>query len=158
MRLMGCGMIFLCGIMAGILRRYKLTEDVKSWQELLHFFQLIREELENSLKPCEEILADIESQCANCRFLQEYKQAQGSLRQRLLHSAQKLEGNQQILALRFAQRFGTASVEIQLECLAVLERSCQRELEQSIQLAEREGSLSLNLGTLAGAAIAILLI
>ena len=157
MRLMGCGMIFLCGIMAGILRRHRLTEDVKSWQELLHFFQLIREELENSLKPCEEILADI-AQCANCRFLQEYKQAQGSLRQRLLYSAQQLEGTQQVLALRFAQRFGTASVEIQLESLAVLERSCQRELEQSIQLAEREGSLSLNLGTLAGAAIAILLI
>lgn len=131
---------------------------MKSWQELLHFFQLIREELENSLKPCEEILAEIESQCTNCRFLQEYKQAQGSLRQRLLYSAQQLNGNQQILARRFAQRFGTSSVEIQLESLAVLERSCQRELEQSIQLAEREGSLSLNLGTLAGAAIAILLI
>lgn len=150
-------MIFLCGILAGIVHRCNLTENVKSWQELLHFFQLIREELENSLKPCEEILAEIESQCENCRFLREFKQSQGNLRQRLFHSAQQLKGNQRILALRFAERFGTASLEVQLESLSALERNCQRELEESIQIAERDGTLYLNLGTLTGAAIAILL-
>ncbi len=159
MRLMGCGIIFLCGLLAGLLYRQKLEDKVREWQELLHFFQLIREELESSLRPSEEILQNISEQCKKCCFLQNYFKAEGSVQQKLLMAAEQLiDPKQRNIALRFAGRFGTVSADIQLESIAALERSCQEELDSSKELARKEGQLSVHFGLLAGAAAAILLL
>ena len=65
---------------------------------------------------------------------------------------------QKTVALRFAGRFGTASAEIQLETLAVLEKICQQEQNSSQEISRKNGVLSINLGLLIGAAAAILLL
>ena len=159
MKLMGCGMVFLCGLLTGLFHRQKLEEKVRDWQELLHFFQLIREELESSLRPSTEILQNISEQCKNCRFLRNYFEAEGGVQQRLLYAAEQLsDPKQRNIAMRFAGRFGTASADIQLEAIAALERACLDELNSSKELSQKEGSLSVHLGMLIGAAAAILLL
>lgn len=122
-------------------------------------FQLVAEELQVSLRSCEDILASLQDSFDAFPFLQAYFRQNGSVQERLRTAAQTItDPKLREIALRFAVRFGTASLEIQLESIRRLEQLCAAELQRRQEKTEKNGTLSLQLGLLCGAAMAILLL
>ncbi len=159
MRIAGCGLIFLFFTVQGFSYRWKIEQNCAQWKYWILFLQLLQEELQNTMKSCEEILLSLGKHCRNLELLQHYEQAEGTVQQRLLHSAEALsDPTMKEVAQRFAQRFGTASVEIQLDSFHAMEQQCQQELERRREKAGREGSLVVSLSVLGGAAVSILLL
>ena len=159
MRLIGCGLIFLCGLLLGLGRKLTLDRQVKQWQQMLLFLQLAQEELENSAKTSPEILLTLREPCRDLDFLQNYFSAEGSVQQRLLLAAEGLNDKKlQALALRFAGRFGTSSTPVQVESLLALQQQTASELQRLKEQNTQQGHLSLTLGLLAGGGAAILLL
>ena len=149
MRLIGCGLIFLCGLLLGLGRKLTLDRQVKQWQE----------ELENSAKTSQEILLTLREPCRDLDFLQNYFSAEGSVQQRLLLAAEGLNDKKlQAFALRFAVRFGTSSTPVQVESLLALQQQTASELQRLKEQNTQQGHLSLTLGLLAGGGAAILLL
>lgn len=159
MRFLGSSLIFLCITLAGLLHKLKLDHSLKQWQQMQQLLQLVAEELQDSLRSCEEILVSLQDSFSDFLFLQDYFRQDGSVQQRLRAAAQTLtDPKLREIALRFAARFGTASLEIQLESIHRLEQLCAAELQRRWEQTEKSGTLSLQLGLLCGAAAAILLL
>ncbi len=158
MRIIGCGLIALWGVLAGCCHKWKLEQELRRWEALLRFFQLISTELQVSLCSSRDMLDKAAERCPELSFLQRLS-GDGCIQQQLRAAAEELEDKDfQALLLRFADCFGSSSSEAQLDSLTILQQLCQEQIQNRKELVRSRGQLSLHLGLLGGTALAILLL
>ncbi len=159
MRLIGCMSVFLCAVLLGLGHKLKLQQRSRQWQEMQELLRLCAEELQISQKNSDEILNTIWSRGFHSSFLECYMRGTGTVQQRLHAAAQDL--NEPMLcevAQAFTSRFGMTSLDLQLEMIQHLQKTCTEEYEHSHQAALQDGKIAMNLGLFGGAAVAVILL
>lgn len=123
------------------------------------FLQYCSDELRSSQRSCNEILQDLRKRGLCTAFLEQVNSMEGSLQNRLKHSVKQFQDPQlQNLVLDFSERFGTTSLEQQIQCFETLRQRCSNEYELQREREQQESKLILNLSICSGAAIVILLL
>lgn len=152
-------MIFICGVLLGFGRTFYFCEELRQWKKLQQFLQMIIEELHHNVRTSGEILDKTANFFGDFDFIKNYSNANGSVQERTKIASNNIcdEEMKEIL-MRFSDRFGCTSSEVQSETISTLLKEVELIYQNKKEKYDKDSKLSLNISVLISAGIAIFLI